>query len=204
VGCDEDCKYVASNGRIEITFERERNTLRSLLSFFNRGHRVEHADDDTIVPPIDTSKAQRYLAALTAKHGPLGPSDLAIATDSIATLILDGPALLALGAGHRRARAYVAWAVRTKTRLVAPATAFLDPAVAAIASAVADIVPIYASTAEVAATLLRESRVALPIDALQVALASKLRPAAILTRDATGIGALARAIDQSGVIVFSL
>jgi hypothetical protein len=204
VGYDEDCKYVASNGRIQITFERERKTLRSLLSFFNRGHRTEHADPVDVVPVLDSSKAERYLAMLAAKHGPLAPSDLAIQTDSIAALLLDGPSFLALAAGHRRARAYLAWAVRSKTRLVAPATSFLDPAVAAIAASVADIVPIYASTAEVAALLLEQSRLALPFDALQVALASKLRPAAILTRDPTGIGALTRAIVQSGVLVFSL
>ena len=201
---DEDCKYVAGNGRIQITFERERRTLASIFSFFNRGHRVEIADAVPVVPPVDTSKAEHYLAMLALRHGPLEPADLAIETDSIATLMLDGPAFLALAAGHRRARAYVAWAVRSKSRVVAPATSFLDPAVAAIASAVADVIPIYASTAEVAATLLAQSRLALPFDALQVALASKLRPAAILTRDPIGIGALARAIDQSGVVVFSL
>jgi predicted nucleic acid-binding protein len=116
-----------------------------------------------------------------------------IVTDSIATLVLDGSALLALAAGHPRARAYVTWAVRSRTRVVAPATAFLDPAVAAVAASVADVVPIYASTAEVAATLLSHARLSLPIDALHVALASKLRPAAILTRDRRGLGALVNA-----------
>ena len=195
---------MASNGRIQITFERERKTLRSLLSFFNRGFRIEVADDHAVVPQVDLSKAQTYLASLTAKHGPLALSDLAIETDAVATLLLDGPALLALASGNARARAYLGWAVRSKTRVVVPATAFLDPAVAAIASAVADVVPIYASTAEVAAGLLAGSRLALPFDALVVALASKMRPAAILTRDAAGIGALARAVDQKGVLVFSL
>jgi len=195
---------VTTDGRIQITFERERKTLRSLLSFFNRGHRVEIADPKPVVPPIDVSKAELYLAELSERHGPLGPSDLAVQADAVAALLLDGPALLALAAGSPRARAYLAWAVRSKTRIVAPATAFLDPAVAAIAGAVAEVVPIYASTAEVAATLLSQSRLALPFDALCVALASKLRPAAILTRDVAGIGALARAVDQSGVIVFSL
>lgn len=196
---------VAGNGRIEISFERERKTLRSLLSFFNRGHRVEHADNTEVVPAIDISKAERYLASLTAKYGPLSPAALvAIQADSVATLLLDGAALTALAAGNPRARAYIAWAVRTKTRIVAPATAFLDPNAASVASLVADVVPIYASTAEVASTLLAQSRLWLPIDALHVALASKLRPAAILTRDAGGLRALASAADQTGVIVFSL
>ena len=94
--------------------------------------------------------------------------------------------------------------MRSKARVIAPATVFLDPAVAAIAGAVADIVPIYASTAELAGTLLANSRLSLPFDSLAVALASKLRPAAILTRDGAGIGALARALDQTGVFIFAL
>jgi predicted nucleic acid-binding protein len=195
---------VAQNGRIQITFERERKTLRSLLSFFNRGHRVEHADGNGVVAPVDMSKAERFLATLVAKYGPLPAGATDIVTDSIATLVLDGPALLALAAGHPRARAYVTWAVRMRTRVVVPATAFLDPEVAAIAGSVADIVPIYASTAEVAATLIAHARLSLPIDALHVALASKLRPAAILTRDPNGVRALVNAADQSGVVVFTL
>ncbi len=174
------------------------------MSFFNLGHRVEHADDPAVVPPVDLSKAERYLASLAGKYGPIPPAALAIETDAVATLLLDGSALVALASGHGRARAYLAWAVRTKARIVAPATAFIDPRAAAAAALVADVVPIYASTAEVAASLLAESRLWLPLDALHVALAAKLRPAAILTRDAAGLRALANATDQSGVIVFSL
>ena len=178
--------------------------MRSLLSFFNRGNRVEIDDPKPVAPPVDVSKAEHFLATLSAKHGPIAPADAMIRTDTVAALLLDGPALLALAAGNVRARAYVAWAVRSKTRVVAPATVFLDPGVAAIAGAVADVVPIYASTAELAATLLVRARLSLPFDALCVALASKLRPAAILTRDAAGVGTLARAADQSGIFVFSL
>ena len=195
---------VAGNGRIQITFQRERKTLRSLLSFFNRGHRIEIDDPKSVVPPVDVAKAEHFLAALSAKHGPLAPADAMIETDSIAALVLDGPALLALAAGSPRARAYVAWAVRSKARIIAPATVFLDPSVAAIAASVADVVPIYASTAELAGTLLANARLCLPFDSLAVALASKLRPAAILPHDGAGIGALARALDQTGVFIFTL
>ena len=111
---------------------------------------------------------------------------------------------LALAAGNVRARAYVGWAVRSHTRVVAPATSFLDPTAASVAAAVADVLPIYASTAELAATLLSRARLSLPFDALSVALASKLRPAAILTRDVAGIGALVRATNQTGISVFPL
>ena len=150
---------VAGNGRIQITFQRERKTLRSLLSFFNRGHRIEIDDPKSVVPSVDVAKAEHFLAALSAKHGPLAPADAMIETDSIAALVLDGPALLALAAGSPRARAYVAWAVRSKARIIAPATVFLDPSVAAIAASVADVVPIYASTAELAGTLLANAPV---------------------------------------------
>ncbi len=195
---------MATNGRIEISFERERNTLRSLLSFFNRGHRVEHADGNGVVAPVDVSKAQRFLEALAVRHGPIPVAATRIETDAIAALVMDGSALLALAAGHGRARAYAAWAVRTKVRIVVPSTAFLDPDVAAVAGNIADVVPIYASTAESATIVMRQARIHLPFDALTVALASKLRPAAILTRDPTGVRALANAMDQSGVVVFSL
>lgn len=195
---------MAGTGRIEITFERERKTLRSLLSFFNRGHRVEHADDPGIVPAVDISKAEHYLAALTAKHGPLPPAALSVQADAVATLVLDAAALSALAAGNPRARAYLEWAVRSKTRIVAPATVFLDPNAGTVAGLVADVVPIYASTAQLASILLAQSRLFLPIDALHVALASRLRPAAILTRDGGGMRALANAGDQRGVIVFCL
>jgi hypothetical protein len=193
-----------TNGRIYITYERERNTLRSILSFFSRGQRVEIDEPKPIAPTVDVSKAEHFLAALTVKHGPIAAADAMIATDAASALLLDGPALLALAAGNVRARAYVGWAVRSHTRLVAPATSFLDPAVASVAAAIADVLPIYASTAELAATLLSRSRLSLPFDALSVALASKLRPAAILTRDVAGIGALVRATNQTGISVFPL
>jgi len=192
-----------TNGRIYITYERERNTLRSILSFFSRGQRVE-IEEPKPIAHVDVSKAEHFLAALTVKHGPIAAADAVVVTDAATALLLDGPALLALAAGNVRARAYVGWAVRSHTRVVAPATSFLDPTAASVAAAVADVLPIYASTAELAATLLSRARLSLPFDALSVALASKLRPAAILTRDVAGIGALVRATNQTGISVFPL
>ena len=98
---DEDL-CVAGNGRIQITFQRERNTLRSLLSFFSRGHRIEVDDPKSVVPPVDVTKAEHFLAVLSAKHGPLAPADAMIRTDTVAALLLDGPALLALAAAYRQ------------------------------------------------------------------------------------------------------
>jgi len=167
---------------------------------------VEHpphiAATPAAVPAAPITGAARYLAALAATYGPVEPAN----TDAplVDLLLIDASGLVALARGNARARAHLAHAVGSMTRIVVPATALLDAAHARIADAVAEVVENDPECARAAAELIARTGVVSPSTALAVAFATACGRAAILTADAAGAQRLASEAGCTELYVFAV
>ena len=192
--------------RIDVTFDREREVLETLLRLLRRAllpaRSSPAAANGHAGPPVP--RAAQYLGALSNAFGPLPTDALAEEPALVATMLLDASAVTALARGNPRARAFVARAVGSLAKIAVPATSLLDPQVATIAEYVADVVAIDARVVRRAAALMAEARISQPFEALAVACASFATPAAVVTAHAAAVGRLARAADQPGLFVFAI
>lgn len=163
-------------------------------------------DDDSVATsrPAPASKASRYLATLVDAFGPLPAMELAADVPFVDTLVLDASALAALGRGNVRARAHVARAVGSLTRIVVPATALRDRAHQRIAESLADVVAVDPVEARLAATLLADAPGADPYDAITVAAATHTDRAAIVTMEKDALERLVDAAGRPQLYVFSI
>lgn len=219
--------------RVQITFDREREAFRGIVdAVTNRRKAPPNAEpsgpitestaseavkdaaptgdawlDDSTQPaqrPSPISKASSYLASLTDAYGPIPPSALASEIPFVDTLVLDASALTEIAAGNPRARALVARAVGSLSRIVVPATALRTAMHERIAEKLADVVPIEPSHAKTAAKLMLAAPGSDPYDALAVACVARADRAAIVTTGAQGVDRLVRANARPNVYVFSI
>ncbi|MBC5801201.1 MAG: hypothetical protein GIX03_08720 [Candidatus Eremiobacteraeota bacterium] len=191
----------AANGHIDVTYDAEARLLGSVIDFIKR-RRLRHADAPS--QQATTSKATTYLATLSQAYGSLPAGVLAEQTPAVTALVIDPAILHELARGNARARAHIARAAGALARIMIPATALLDARLAGVADAVGSIAPIDAEIARAAGELIGRARLAMPLDALTVALAARQPSAALLTTDRIGMAALARAANHPALHLLTL
>lgn len=190
-----------ANGHIDVTYDAEARLLGSVIDFIQR-RRLGHADAPS--QQATTSKTTTYLATLSQAYGSLPAAVLAEQTPAVTALVIDPAILHELARGNARARAHIARAAGALARIMIPATALLDARLAGVADAVGSIAPIDAEIARAAGELIGRARLAMPLDALTVALAARQPSAALLTTDRIGMAALARAANHPALHLLTL
>jgi predicted nucleic acid-binding protein len=187
---------ISTSRRLDVSYERELHLLRSFCALLGFKPAVPEQSS--------APKAARYLAALAEAYGPLPATPFPHEPPLVRALTFDATGLAALARGDVRARAYLARAVGSIARILVPATALLEPRLAAVADAIAEIVELDESVARSAAQIMNDARLTLPLDALLVACAARERSTGIVTADSVAIGDLVRAAALPELHVFAL
>lgn len=154
--------------------------------------------------PAPVSKAGLYLATLNDAYGPIPSAILGLETPFVDTLVLDSSGLDALASGNVRARAHVARAVGSLSRIVVPATSLRNATHQRIADLLAETLVADSAHARLGALLLASVPGADPFDALTVAAVARAERAAIVTTNPAPLERLVAEAARPNLYVFSV
>jgi hypothetical protein len=187
--------------RIVISVDGEIAIVRRIAALFARSPAPDRKAVEVGPLASPSATASAYLDELDARFGFL-PAESADAGDApFDTLLMDGSAVVALASGDAPTRTYLRAALARGANVTIAASALADPRVAALAQRVAAVIDVDDRAGNEAARLISETRLRLPLDALNVACAPAGLRVAILTADPAGLGALVRATGRSDLNV---